>query len=524
MNDHQSTPPTALVILDGFGISKEVKGNAVMAAQMANWKMLCDRYPCIQLAASGKAVGLLPGCIGNSEVGHLTLGAGRIIPSILKQFHDSIKDKSFEFHPLLHKRFVQLNRAKGRLHLMGLLSDGGVHSHIEDLEALILSAQRHDIKQIFIHAFLDGRDVLPQSAATYLERIEQFCARVGVGLVASIHGRFYAMDRDHNWERTQASYQVLCENSGLVNLDWQKILDENYAQAIFDEFIPPTLLQAEGAIKEGDGVIFFNFRPDRAQQLTHAFLDQNFSQFQVPLQRSKLNFFMTTTRYDKFFLKRDCDVIFEDQIIENTLLDEIALQARDYMKVFIIAETEKYAHVTYFFRGMRNVTLPHEIRVLIPSIKAATYMDFPQMSALQITDSVKKSLIDDPANFYLINYANADMVGHSGNFEATVKACEVLDQQLGILFDEFVIKRQGTLFITSDHGNAEEKIDVQTGQPRTAHTTNPVPLVIASNTTQGMKIEQTDNLGLCNVAPTILEHLRLVIPQEMAQPLIIKKL
>lgn len=512
----------ALVILDGFGLNPHQQGNAVKNACMPTWDKLWNSYPHTQLEASGEAVGLLPGFIGNSEVGHLTLGAGRVIPSTLKEFHQSLIDGSLYFHPILNKRFSALAQESGRLHLIGLVSDGGVHSHEIHLHALIKRAAELGVQEIFVHAFLDGRDVLPKSASSFLERLDRLFIEVGKGQLASIQGRFFAMDRDNNWERTEQSYRMLTQGNTAIQKSWHQVLESYYAQNITDEFIPPTLLTEEGIIKPHDGVLFFNFRPDRARQMTRTFLDPNFKEFKRTIFRKNLAFFITTTRYHYEFSHWDNDILFQEPSVQSTLLDEMHGQTNGQLNVFLIAETEKYAHVTYFFRGMREIFKPQETYILVPSIKSKNYIKYPNMSAEKITAQVVKSLKKDAADFYLINYANADMVGHSGDFQATIQACECLDQQLSILYEEIVIKRDGTLFITADHGNAEEKIDTSTGQPLTAHTTNPVPLIMVNQSWVGRSIVRTQNLGLSNVAPTILKHFGLQIPKEMSLSIILE--
>ncbi|MBS1988292.1 2,3-bisphosphoglycerate-independent phosphoglycerate mutase [Candidatus Dependentiae bacterium] len=522
MPHNYADKPLALIILDGFGLSPHQPGNAVTTACMPTWEKLWKNYPHASLQASGEAVGLLPGFIGNSEVGHLTLGAGRVIPSVFKEFHQALVDGSLYFHPVLNKRFSTLAQESGRLHIMGLVSDGGVHSHEAHLHALIKRAAELGIQEIFVHAFLDGRDVAPKSASIFLDRLDRLFIEVGKGKLASIQGRFFAMDRDNNWERTEQCYRMLTQGSPATLKSWHQLLESFYAENITDEFIPPTLLIEQGKIQPHDGVLFFNFRPDRARQLTRAFLDPSFKEFKRTITRNNLAWFITTTRYSYEFCYWNNDILFQDSSIQSTLLDEMHSQTNGQLKTFVIAETEKYAHVTYFFRGMREIFKPEEIYILVPSIKSKNYSKYPEMSAEKITQHVVKSLKKDAADFYLINYANADMVGHSGDFKATVQACECLDQQLSILYEEIVIKRDGTLFITADHGNAEHKIDTQTGQPLTAHTTNPVPLIMVNQSWTGRLIDQTQKLGLSNIAPTILEHYGLQIPKEMSHPIILE--
>ena len=518
------TQPIALVILDGFGYKKESHGNAIAHAHMPFWRYLCSHYPVTLLYASGAAVGLPDGFMGNSEVGHLTLGAGRVIPSILKKFHDAIDDNSIASHPVLLKNFAALKKSGGSLHLMGLLSDAGVHAHTKHLMALCALAQKQGITKIYIHAFLDGRDTPPQSAVIYLEALQAFIDKhCPQAVIASLHGRFYAMDRDKNWDRTQKSYAVLCDQTKQISrLSWQEALQDAYASGATDEFVVPILLDPDGIIKPGDGVVFYNFRPDRAMQLTEAFIYPHFSHFKNNMYvGNAISFFTTTTRYKEEFRAYTNDILFERELAQETLFDVIEAQKKD-ASIFIIAETEKYAHVTYFFRGMRDVQVSLEQRVLIPSIKAKTYIEHPEMCASQITDAVLASLNDRPATFYLINYANADMVGHSGDFEATKKACEILDVQLKMLYKTIVERMGGTMIVTADHGNAEQKYD-ENNNPLTSHTTNPVPFVIVD---KGRKQEKSCDFdhakfGLCHVAPTILKIMGLTVPSLMCKETIL---
>lgn len=511
--DIVKTPPTLLVILDGFGYKKEQEGNAIAHAHMPCWKNVWEHYPRVLLHASGEHVGLLPGFIGNSEVGHLTLGAGKIVQSVLKKFHDAIANKQFFSHAVLLRRFEQIRQSGGTLHLMGLLSDGGVHSHEEHLHALITLACQCGLSNVFIHAFLDGRDVPQQSAADYLRRLERVCADVGCGKLASMHGRFFAMDRDKNWQRTQKTFDCLTGVSAQTAQSWNDYLMASYAQGVYDEFVEPIQLLPDAFIKPGDGVVFFNFRPDRARQLTRAFVDSAFQDIRREgLAPSDLAFFVTTTSYHDDFAAMGNEILFERDTAGQTLIDCIH-KAWPEEKIVVIAETEKYAHVTYFFHGMKEeLQGEYETRVLVPSIKAKTYINHPEMSAAEITSCVVSSLRNNPAFFYLINYANLDMVGHSGDFNAVVKACNFVDQQIGVLYDLVVKRMGGTIFFVGDHGNAEEMI----GEHMTSHTTNPVPFVKVQQYAQ----QQDATLpapcyGLSHVAGTILHHLEIPIPQEM---------
>lgn len=522
MNPLSPTTPTMLLILDGFGYTPIKNGNATACANMPTWHYLLAHYPHTLLHASGEHVGLLPGYIGNSEVGHITLGSGRIIPSMLKKIHDSIANKTFFNNPLLVEHFKQLKEQNTALHLMGLLSDGGVHSHEHHLYALLKMARDIGLEQVYIHTFLDGRDVPQKSAKVYLERLVKTCADMQTGVLASVTGRFYAMDRDKNWDRTKACYDTLCgQVAKTLNSNWQEIINQAYNQKITDEFIPPTLISSQGTIKAGDGIVFFNFRPDRARQLTECFLNP-----QAPIHQKahhniarKLIFFITPTCYRDDFPAMGNAFLFQKEHIDLTLLDVLA-QNPTPAPVFIIAETEKYAHVTYFFRGMDEKQLAHEERVLIPSIKTKTYIDIPHMSAQKITEKLLQSFSKNPARFYLANFANLDMVGHSGDLNATIKACECIDEQIKHIYKHFVEELNGTLIIIGDHGNAEVKIDYATGQPQTAHTCNPVPCVLINKQEKQVRsvtFPTHIEFGLAHVTPTILTIMGYKIPEIMMQ-------
>lgn len=528
MKKTDKNKPIMLIILDGFGYSPKSSGNAVAHAKMPFWSWLTQNYPHTLLYASGEHVGLPPGYIGNSEVGHLTIGAGRIIESVLKKFHDEIISDRFFKNKMLINNFNKIKETGKALHLIGLLSDGGVHSHESHLYAFLKLAKDIGLKNVFIHVILDGRDVAQKSASIYLNRLESECKKLDCGKIASICGRFYAMDRDGNWDRTKQFYDMLVGNITQIDHanNWQTVIEQTYSAGITDEFIPPIMLNSECFIKPGDGIVFFNFRPDRARQITESFINPTFGKFQTKKLCStnhELAFFITTTRYDQDFAKFNNHVLFEREKITNTLLDVLAQQQHSQdsiRKVFIVAETEKYAHVTYFFHGMQDHKSPNETRVLIQSIKTQNYINYPEMCANDITTTVLKSLQDDPADFYLINYANADMVGHSGDFDATVKACECLDKQLEQMYNVFVEKMHGTMFITADHGNAEEKIDPVTGTQLTAHTQNPVPFIFVNKDMQGK--QNTDwpikpKFGISSIAPTILNFIGLDIPKEMGK-------
>ncbi|MGE0206930.1 MAG: 2,3-bisphosphoglycerate-independent phosphoglycerate mutase [Candidatus Babeliales bacterium] len=491
---------TVLVILDGFGYSKKKKYNAIFHARMPHLDAWLKKYPHTLLQASGTAVGLPKGYIGNSEVGHMTIGAGRIITQDITRVLKAIDDGSFFTNKTLVSLLKKLAHKKNKaLHIMGLLSDGGVHAHQKIAYALITLAKQMGIKKVYIHAFLDGRDVAPQSAAIYLKKLDTVCKKLKIGTLGSITGRFYAMDRDKHWKRTQQAYDCLTEKQPTTFSSWQDALNYYYKKDITDEFIPPTQLDNTSIIKPGDGVIFFNIRPDRARQLTEAFTEKKFNHF--PVKKLNLTWFATMTDYDK---NLKATVIFKPLSIKNTLKD---ILEKHHKTMFSIAETEKYAHVTYFFNGGSEKKLKDEKRVLIPSIPARNYVNHPCMSAPQITKAVLISLKKDPCDFYLINYANADMVGHSGNFKATVKAVECLDYQLAQLYHEVVEKCGGTLYITADHGNAEEMFDEKTGQPKTAHTNNPVIFLMIE---KGVKKKKLSLKKLSDIAPFILKHMGII--------------
>lgn len=495
-----------LVILDGFGYRKNPYGNAIHAARKPFIDFLWDNFPHTTLHAAGQYVGLLPGMIGNSEVGHLTIGAGRTIPQAVTRIQNTINDGSFFNNEALTQSLKKLKKSKGRLHLMGLLSDAGVHSHEDHLFAFMKAARDAKIKQIIIHPFLDGRDTPPKSATIYLERLDKRLDKHS--FIGSIHGRFYAMDRDKNWQRTEQSYTTLTETQPIEFTSWHEALEHYYEQNVTDEFIPPTQLSHEGIIRDGDGIIFFNFRPDRARQLTMAFVDPAFAAF--PVKKFNLAFFLTPTDYG---LNLPIAIMFKHVPVDETLKEVLSHAGKTILS---IAETEKYAHVTYFFSGGHEKPWPHEKQILIPSIRAKNYIAHPEMSAQEITDAVCQSLEHDPKDFYLINYANADMVGHSGDFNATIKAIECLDHQLKQLYESAITKHNGIMYVTADHGNAEEKIDEKTGQPKTAHTTNDVPFIVVEK--ELFKKEFDLKLKtIADIAPFILEQMHIPIPQVMAR-------
>lgn len=499
--------PTMLVVLDGFGVAPASKANAVTQANMPFWRQLETQYPKTLLRAAGEDVGLLAGSIGNSEVGHMTLGAGRVVPSALLQFDQLLAAGSLTSNESFAACIKSL-KSGARVHLMGLLSDGGVHSHERHLHALLKAVIASTSAEIFIHPFLDGRDVLPASAAQYLTSLEGVCRELGRGSIASVQGRFYAMDRDHNIERTSVAVRMLRGQVPVLDLTWQQVLEKSYKHGVTDEFVVPVLLNAAGNIRPGDGVIFFNTRPDRARQITTLFLDG------VP-EEAAVAFFLTPVCYDQKVVLSHHYALFKQPKVDDTLLHVLATAGK---RVVIAAETEKYAHVTYFFQGQHEEQLPHQERLLIPSLKVKDYVLRPEMAAHQITSALIKSLRSEPAFFYLVNFANPDMVGHSGNLPATIKACEVIDQQLALLYHEVVVRAGGVLCITADHGNAECKQDEQ-GHELTAHTKNPVPFVVAGKHMAREVVVKNEPMawGLAHVASTLLGIMGIPVPVGMAQ-------
>jgi 2,3-bisphosphoglycerate-independent phosphoglycerate mutase len=515
------SPPVALVIIDGLGLSKKIYGNAIASADMVTFKTLSQKYPYIPLQASGEAVGLPDGFMGNSEVGHLTIGAGRVVPSILKQCHQAIDNKSFFKNETLVKNFSQLEQTQNSLHLVGLLSDGGVHSHKKHLYSLIELASTFKMKNIFLHLFLDGRDVGKQSAACYLEKLQKIIDVYNNIIIVSVHGRFYAMDRDNNWDRTKLSYDVLIDKKLAITDSWQQIIKQYYEKNITDEFIEPTLIFKEGIIQEGDGIVFFNFRPDRMQQLARCFLDPSLSEFQhknLNLLQKKLNFVICMASFSNDFKKLGAQSLFETQEITDTLPEVLSSTLPSHKKTMYIAETEKYAHITYFLDGMRTIEHNNQQKILIPSIKVKTYVSLPGMQAPTITDHLLNHLENEEIFFFVVNYANLDMVGHSGDFEATIQACKIIDECLKKLYNKIVIQQKGSLIIISDHGNAEEMID-EKGSPITSHSRNPVPFIICNDSFKGKQFNENNLAGLSVIAPTILELLEIPIPREMEKPL-----
>lgn len=509
--------PVALVILDGFGIREKELGNAIKSAHMPNYNKLINKYPHSQIEASGMAVGLPEGQMGNSEVGHLNIGAGRIVYQELTRISKEIKEGDFFKNQNILGAINHVKANKKKLHLLGLVSDGGVHSHIEHLFALLEMAKQNELQEVYIHCFLDGRDTPPQSAKSYIISLMEKIEELGVGRIATISGRYYAMDRDQRWERTKLAYDALVLGKGRLAANPVTAIETSYKLGEMDEFVMPTVIpNAVGnpdTIDIDDGVIFFNFRPDRARQITRSLVDKEFDSFNREKGYFPL-YYVTMTLYDKRL--ENVDIAYPPQSLKNTLGEYISKQG---LKQFRIAETEKYAHVTYFFNGGIETPNLGEERKLIPSPQVATYDLKPEMSAEEVTQTLLDELDKEKYDFIVLNFANPDMVGHTGKVEAVIKALEKVDSCLGEVIDK-ILEKGGKAIVTSDHGNSEELIDEVSGNPVTAHTTNPVPLILIGHGNVALKQEGK----LCDIAPTLLDIMGLDKPAEMTgNSLIIKQ-
>lgn len=499
--------PLVLVICDGWGYREDVFGNAIAAARTPNFDHLCSSWPWTTVAASGEAVGLPDGQQGNSEVGHLTIGAGRVIFQDLPKISRAIADGSFFENPVLCRAVDRAFERGATLHLLGLVSPGGVHSHMEHGLALVELARRRGLDRVAVHVFTDGRDEPPTSARDFVARFQEGLERIGVGRIASISGRYYAMDRDRRWDRTQRAYEVIAGRGNGVVPDAIGYIEEAYARGITDEFLEPVSVVPPGErrirIEDGDSAIFFNFRPDRARQLSHALLDEEFSGFPRSRRVADLHL-VTFTEYEAGF---GAEVAFPKDDVSDTLAEVVS---RAGLRQFHVAETEKYAHVTYFINGGREDPFPGEERLLVPSPKVPTYERTPAMSAVAITDAVVERLGGGEDALIVVNYANCDMVGHTGDFAATVAAVEAVDACLGRIAAA-LLPRGGALVMTADHGNAELKVDPRDGSRLTAHTTSPVPLLVCGTDAAGL----AGGGGLADVAPTVLGIMGLEVPARM---------
>ncbi|MEG6584913.1 2,3-bisphosphoglycerate-independent phosphoglycerate mutase [Dendrosporobacter sp. 1207_IL3150] len=507
--------PILLAILDGWGIGKDTDPyNAIAQAQTPHMKLLAEMYPATTLTCSGEAVGLPEGQMGNSEVGHLNIGAGRIVYQELTRITKAIREGEFFANDVLVNLIEKTKASNGALHLMGLLSDGGVHSHNQHLYALLELAKNYGLSRVYVHAFLDGRDVPPSSAREFIQELETKIAEIGVGRIATISGRYYAMDRDKRWERVEKAYAALVYRTGEQAISAIQAVEQAYSQGQTDEFVLPTVIEGCGdcGIKNGDGVFFFNFRPDRARQLTRVFVDKAFDGFERKSGFMPLHF-ATMTQYDETL---DVSVAYKPQYLKNTLGEIFAEKG---LKQLRIAETEKYAHVTFFFNGGEEKPSQGEDRILIPSPKVATYDLKPDMSALEVTDKAIEAIKSGKYDLIILNYANGDMVGHTGVFPAAVKAVSVVDTCVGRLVDA-MRDAGGITCITADHGNAEVMVDSVTKEPFTAHTTNTVPFIMVSEQYRSAKL----NSGiLADIAPTILGLAGIEAPVEMTGKSLLSK-
>ncbi len=503
---------TMLMILDGYGINTNDNGNAVKAANTPTLDKLIKQNPNTQIHTSGLDVGLPEGQMGNSEVGHTNIGAGRIVYQELTRITKSIEDGDFFSIPELVEAIENCKRNNSKLHIMGLLSDGGVHSHIRHLYALLELAKRKDFEDVYVHCFLDGRDTPPASAEMYIADLEKKMAEKGVGKIASIIGRFYAMDRDKRWKRVEKAYKALVFGEGEKQASAIKAIEDSYQKEVFDEFVVPTVIcngdEPIATIGNNDSVIFFNFRPDRAREITRTLVDKEFNEF----ERKIFNlYYVCFTNYDETL--PNVNIAFKKDEIKNTFGEYVSKLGLTQLR---IAETEKYAHVTFFFNGGEEKQYEGEDRILVPSPKVETYDLKPEMSAIEVTDKVVDAIMSEKYNCIILNYANPDMVGHTGNFDAAVKALETIDACVARVV-EAVEAKQGALLITADHGNSEQMIDYSTGEPHTAHTTNPVPLILVG---RDYKLKTGK---LADLAPTMLDLMDLEKPAEMTgESLLIK--
>ena len=507
--------PVLLMILDGWGYLPDGKGNAVLTANTPNLDRLVREYPSCILEASGEAVGLPPGQMGNSEVGHLNIGAGRVVYQDLTRINRSIKTGNFFSNPVLLDAIKNVKKHNSSLHLMGLYSYGGVHSHMTHLKALIKLASKEGLERVYIHAFLDGRDVPPTAALEDIREQERFCNEINLGRTATVSGRYYAMDRDRRWERTKLAYDALTLGIGLYAKDAETAVIESYNRGENDEFVKPTvILDIDGnpvaTIKDNDSVIFFNFRPDRARQLTYAFVNGDFEGFKRQVRPHV--YYVCMAQYDE---KLEVPIAYPPEEIKNTLGEVVS---KNHLTQLRIAETEKYAHVTFFLNGGVEKRYEGEERCLIPSPKVATYDLKPEMSAYEVTEEVIKRIKYGKYDLIILNYANMDMVGHTGIFDAAVKAVEAVDECVGKVIDaiEYTF---GIAIITADHGNAEQMVEENGNEPHTAHTTNGVRCIFVIDD----KKVTLCNGKLSDIAPTILELLGIEKPVEMDGRLMLVK-
>ena len=496
-----------LMILDGVGLSDEEKGNAFKQAKTPNLDKYISKYPNSHIATSGLAVGLPDGQMGNSEVGHTNIGAGRIVYQELTRITKEIEEGNFFKNEELLKAISHAKENNSALHLMGLLSDGGVHSHNSHLYALLKLAKENNIEKVYIHAFLDGRDTPPTSATEYLKELEEKIKEIGVGKIATITGRYYAMDRDSRWEREALAYDAMTSGIGNKFKNVQKAVENSYEAEEFDEFVKPIVIVDEenkplGKVESGDSVIFFNFRPDRARQITRIFTDKEFKEFET--KKIDNLCFVTMTKYDETL--KNVLVAYKPQSLKNTFGEYISNLG---LKQLRIAETEKYAHVTFFFNGGREEVYNGEERILVASPKVATYDLKPEMSAYEVTENLVKVIDEEKYDVIVVNFANGDMVGHTGNIEKAIEAVEAVDNCVGKIISKLQ-EKNGEAIITADHGNCEYMLDLKTGEAITSHSTFDVPIIVISD-----RVKNIHPGKLCDLAPTMCHLMGIEKPVEM---------
>ncbi|MBP3708638.1 MAG: 2,3-bisphosphoglycerate-independent phosphoglycerate mutase [Clostridia bacterium] len=501
-----SKKTTMLMIIDGYGINENEKGNAVKAANTPNLEKLFKTCPTTEIYTSGMKVGLPDGQMGNSEVGHTNIGAGRIVYQQLTRITKSIEDGDFFSIPEFVSAIENCKANNSKLHILGLLSDGGVHSHNRHLYGLLEMAKRKGFEDVYVHCFLDGRDTPPASAENYIIELEEKIKEKGVGKIASVSGRYYSMDRDKRWDRIQKTYNAIVRGEGEKAQSATKAIEDSYLKEVFDEFVVPTVIcngnVPVATISKNDSVIFFNFRPDRAREITRTLVDPEFNEFET-IKDLNLNF-VCMAEYDATL--PNVSVAFKPERLNNTFGEYISNKGLTQLR---IAETEKYAHVTFFFNGGEEKQYPGEDRILVPSPKVATYDLQPEMSEPEVTEKVVEAINSGKYDSIILNYANSDMVGHTGSMEAAIKALEAVDDGVGKVV-EAMKNNGGVLLITADHGNSEQMIDYTTGEPHTAHTTNPVPLILV-----GMENTKVKSGKLADLAPTMLDIMGLEKPAEM---------
>ena len=497
-----------LMILDGFGITNHTEGNAIKEANTPNIDFLMNNYPNTLINASGEAVGLPDGQMGNSEVGHTNIGAGRIVYQELTRITKSIDDGSFKEIKEFNDAIDNCIKYNTNLHIMGLVSDGGVHSHINHLFGLLDFCKYKNFDRVYIHAYTDGRDTSPTSGINYIKQLEDKIKELGIGKIVSVSGRFYAMDRDKRWNRIEKAYDAVVNAIGDNYNTAEELINESYKNDVTDEFIVPALVDGGKSIENNDSIIFFNFRPDRARQLTRAITEKDFNEFD---KKDIDTYFVTMTPYDDTLT--NVHIAFKKEELKNTFGEYISNLGYTQLR---IAETEKYAHVTFFFNGGVETEYKNEDRILVPSPKVETYDLKPEMSANTVRDKVLEAIDSDKYNVIILNFANTDMVGHTGKIDAAIKAVETVDTAIGMIYKK-IEEKNGILLVTADHGNAEKMIDYEDNSPFTAHTTNKVPLII---TKKGLKLKEG---RLCDITPTMLDIMNLSKPEEMTGESLIER-